>query len=380
MSKDYYEILGVKRDATEAEIKKAYRKLSLKWHPDKWVNGTEAEKKTATEKFQEISVAYGVLSDKEKRAKYDRFGDEDGAGGFGGFGDFGGMSPEEIINMFAGKGSGSSFGGGFGGFGDMFNRGGFGRQQQQEEIIRPGTDKVFNLALSIEDVMKGTTKTLEYEYDTRCPKCGGKGGSGLTDCLHCDHGRIIETKLEGHTMIRNTYPCPHCHGTGKRVVDSCKECNGTGFKKSKRKEIINVPAGVLEGQAMKIDGAGNESNNSKGPNGNLIIQFVYKFDKSKYAVINGVTGPVIYEKVDIPYYDCILGAQKEITLPNGKKVTCKIPENTKPNDNILLRGEGIMGNDYIIIVNMTYVDYGFKKSGKELDKLGEIRKLHQKYE
>lgn len=370
MSKDYYNILGVSKDASDDDIKKAFRKLSLKWHPDKHANDSEAKKKEAEEKFKEIAEAYGVLSDKEKRDKYDRFGSVDGPD-MSGFGDFGGMSTDDIINIFAGRHGMGGFGG-FGGFG-----GGF--RQQPREYVEPGADKVFNMALSIEDIFNGTTKDLEYEVDVRCSHCNGQGGSGIETCRYCGgFGTVTETQHRGPNMVfQSTRPCTHCHGTGKTVREKCSYCNGTGFKKSKRKESITVPPGVIEGQAMKMAGGGCESKNPKGHTGDLIIQFVYKIDKQKYAVVNGVTGPVVYEKVDIPYYDCILGAEKSIKLPNGKTVKYKVKENTVSNDQIFLNGEGINGNDYVLIVNMTYVDYSFKKSGKELSYLKDIQKLHK---
>lgn len=377
MAKDYYNILGVDRNASDDDIKKAFRKLSMKWHPDRHANDSEKEKKEAEEKFKEIAEAYGVLSDKEKRDKYDRFGDAD-APDMSGFGNFGGMSADDIINMFAGRSGASRFGG-FGGFGDMFSGHGFGGRSR-EEVMTPGTDKVFNMALSIEDVFNGTSKDLEYEIDVRCNKCNGQGGSGVETCHHCHGtGMVTETQRQGYTIIQNSYPCPHCHGTGKTVKEPCKECNGTGFKKERCKEKITVPAGVLEGQAIKISGGGNESKSQKGSNGDLIIQFVYKFDKSKYAVVVNGNAPIVYEKVDIPYYDCILGADRTLTLPNGKTIKYTVKENTKSGDTIIAKGEGIKGNDYIIIANMTYVDYGFKKSGKELSYLKDIQKLHQKF-
>ena len=379
MSKDYYNILGVERGASDDDIKKAFRKLSMKWHPDRHANDSEKEKKEAEEKFKEIAEAYGVLSDKEKRDKYDRFGDAD-APDMSGFGNFGGMSADDIINMFAGRSGGSRFSG-FGGFGDMFSGHGFGGGRSRQEVVEPGADKVFNMALGIEDIFNGTSKDLEYEIDIRCGHCNGQGGSGVETCQYCHGtGMITETQRQGYTIIQNSHPCQYCHGTGKTVKEKCKECNGTGFKKERRKVTVTVPAGVLEGQAIKYEGKGCESRSPKGPNGDLIIQFVYKVDKSKYAVVNRGNGPIVYEKVNIPYYDCILGADRELTLPNGKKAKYKVAENTKTDDTIILRGEGIKGNDYIIIVNMTYVDYGFKKSGKELSYLKDIQKLHQKYD
>ena len=289
-----------------------------------------------------------------------------------GFGDFGGMSADDIINIFAGR---HGFGG-FSGFGNPFGGGGF---RQQREVVEPGDDKVFNMTLTIEDIFNGTTKDLEYEVNIRCGHCNGQGGSGIETCSHCHGtGMITETQRRGPGMIfQSSHPCQYCGGTGKTVKEKCKECNGTGFKKSKRKETITVPAGVVEGQAMRISGGGCEAKNPRGQTGDLIIQFVYKLDKQKYAIMNNGRGSVVYEKVDIPYYDCILGAEKEITLPNNKKVKYKVKENTMPNDQITLRGEGINGNDYILIVNMTYVDHSFKKSVKELSYLKDIQKLHK---
>lgn len=377
MAKDYYSILGVDKNASEDEIKKAFRKLSLKWHPDKHANDSEADKKAAEEKFKDIAEAYGVLSDKEKREKYDRFGDADANFDFSG--GFGGMAPDDIINMFAGHGFGGGGFSGFGGFGDIFGR--RSRQSQPQEIIEPGANKIFNMSVSIEDIFNGVSKDLEYEVDVRCGHCNGAGGSGIDTCSHCHGtGMITETQRQGYTIIQSSHPCPYCGGTGRTVKEKCKECNGTGFKKAKKKVTITVPAGALEGYMIKKTGMGCESKSPKGPNGDLGVRVIYKFDKSKYAIVDRGNGPIVYEKVEIPYYDCILGASKEITLPNGKKVKYKVPEKTKPEDTIVLHGEGIRGNDYIIIVNMTYVDYGFKKSGKELSYLKDIQKLHEKYE
>ncbi len=370
MSKNYYDILGVSKDAKDDEIKKAFRKLSLKWHPDKHVNDSPEGKKEAEEKFKEIAEAYGILSDKEKREKYDRFGTVDGPD-MSGFGDFGGMSADDIINIFAGR-HGGGFGG-FGGFGDMFNH---SRRPQQERIV-PGENKVFNMSLSIEDIFNGTSKDLEYEVNVRCNKCNGEGGNGVEKCPYCNgKGMVVETRREGYSIIQQSYPCPHCHGTGKKVKEVCNECNGTGFKKAKRKVTVTVPKGVIEGQAIQFDNQGNESKNPKGPNGDLIIQFVYKFDRNKYAIRSDGRIIIVYEQVDIPYYDCILGAKKEIILPNGKKVKYDVPENTQNGDAIVLNGEGINGNDYILMVNITFVDKNFKKAKKELSYLKDIQKLH----
>lgn len=373
MSKDYYSILGVDRNATDDEIKKAFRKLSMQWHPDRHANDSEADKKAAEEKFKDIAEAYGVLSDKEKRDKFDRFGSVDGPD-MSGFGDFGGMSADDIINIFAGR-HGM---GGFGGFGGFNPFGGFGRHQQREAPIEPGADKVFNMGLTIEDIFNGTSRDLEYEVDVRCGHCNGQGGSGIETCQMCHGtGMVMETQRQGYTVIQSSHPCPNCHGTGKTVKEVCKECHGTGFKKEKRKVTVTAPSGVADGQAIRYDGKGCESKNPKGINGDLIVRFIYKIDKAKYAVVDRGFGPVVYEKVDIPYYDCILGAEREVKLPNGKTEKYKVPEKTAQDACITLKGKGINGNDYVLMVNITFVDYSFKKSGKELSLLKDIQKLHK---
>ena len=208
MAKDYYSILGVDKNASEDEIKKAFRKLSLKWHPDKHVNDSEADKKAAEEKFKDIAEAYGVLSDKEKREKYDRFGTVDGGFDFETTG-FGGMSTDDIINMFAGHGfGGGGFSGFGGGFGDIFGR--RSRQSQPQEIIEPGANKIFNMSVSIEDIFNGVSKDLEYEVDVRCGHCNGVGGSGIETCSHCHgSGMITETQRQGYTIIQSSHPCPY---------------------------------------------------------------------------------------------------------------------------------------------------------------------------
>lgn len=373
MNKDYYSILGVDKNASDEDIKKAFRKLSLKWHPDKHVNDSEAEKKAAEEKFKDIAEAYGVLSDKEKREKYDRFGTVDGPD-MSGFGDFGGMTPDDIINIFAGRGFGGGFGGGFGsGFGDFFNR---GHRQQREPAPEPGENIYKLVKISIEELFSGGSKTFNYDIETRCSHCGGAGGSGIEDCPTCKgRGEVVHTTRNGNFTSQTITPCPHCHGARKIVKEACSYCHGKGTTTKQASITVKWDAGVADGQTFRFTGKGSESKNPRGANGDLYVKIAYGFDKNKYAF--DPQTQTMYELVEIPYYDCILGADKEIKLPNGKTTKYKVPENTDNESQIRIPRVGINGHDYIVIVKMTMFDKSFKKSSKELSYLKDIQKLHK---
>jgi len=373
MNKDYYNILGVDKNASDEDIKKAFRKLSLKWHPDRHVNDSEADKKAAEEKFKEIAEAYGVLSDKEKREKYDRFGTVDGPD-MSGFGDFGGMSPDDIINMFAGRGFGSGFGSGFGGgFGDFFNH---GHRQQREPAPQPGENIYKLIKISAEELFNGGSKTFTYDVETRCGYCNGAGGSGIDTCPTCKgRGEVVHTTRNGNFMSQTITPCPHCHGTGKIVKETCSHCHGKGTTTKQTSITVSWNSGVADGQTFRFTGKGSESTNARGANGDLYVKIAYGFEKNKYAF--DANNQLMYELVDIPYYDCIVGAEKEITLPNGKKTKYKVPANTNDEDQIRIPRMGVNGHDYVIIARMTMLDNNFKKSDKELKLLKEIQKLHK---
>ena len=373
MSKDYYSILGVDKNASDDEIKKAFRKLSMKWHPDRHANDSEAEKKAAEEKFKDIAEAYGVLSDKEKRETYDRFGTVDGPD-MSGFGNFGGMSADDIINIFAGRGFGGGFGSGFGsGFGDFFNR---GHRQQREPAPQPGENVYKMIKINVEQLFNGGSKTFNYDVEKRCGYCNGKGGSGIENCPTCHGtGQVVQTSRNGNFVSQTISPCPHCHGTGRVVKEVCQHCHGKGTETRQESITVNWNAGIANGNTFRFAGKGSESTNPKGQNGDLYVKIVYDFDTTKYAFDS--QSQTMYELVDIPYYDCILGAEKEITLPNGKTTKYKVPENTNNESQIRIPRVGIAGHDYIVIVRMTMLDKSFKKSSKELSYLKDIQKLHK---
>lgn len=356
-SKDYYKILGVDRNASDDQIKSAYKKAALKYHPDRHVNDSEEDKKKAEESFKEVAEAYAILSDPEKKARYDRFGTVDDMPGFsGGFSGFPGgfhfngmdIDGDDIFNIFR------------------------GRRRQKEYMHEPGATIELQVAVSIEEIYSGATRKVEYDTMKRCESCHGTGGEGVETCPYCHGtGMITETQQRGPGMIfQSSHPCGHCHGTGKIVKNVCKDCGGTGLKKVKKSVEITIPRGVENGYQMKMSGAGYESKDPEGPNGDLIITLIYSFDTSKYRI----NGNNLYQLVDLPYYDVILGVEKEITLPNKEKIKVKIPKCSKDGTQVVVSGKGLNYGKFIVVVNVSYPS---AVSSKEEEALEKIRKIHK---
>ena len=262
--RDYYEVLGVAKGASADEIKKAYRKLAVKYHPDKNPGNKEAE-----EKFKEAAEAYAVLSDADKRAKYDQFGHAgvDGAGPdfSGGFGDL-----NDILNdLFGGGFSGfSGFGGGFGGFG-----GGRGQRQQQQRVYR-GRDIRVRVKLTLEEIAKGVEKEISIEKSVPCPDCGGRGARNASDiktCPACNGtGQVqrVVNSIFGQTVTYST--CQQCGGEGKIISNPCRTCNGSGLVRKRETIKVKIPAGVEAGMQLTIQGEGHAAKNN-GINGDLLV-------------------------------------------------------------------------------------------------------------
>lgn len=357
-SKDYYGILGISKNASEADIKSAYKKAALKWHPDRHANESEDKKKEAEEKFKEIAEAYAVLSDPDKKRKYDTYGTVDdvpdfssGFSGFPGFnfGGMGDMDADDIFNIFRG-------------------RGGKGSRAERHE---PGATISMQLGVTLEEIYNGATRDVEYDIETRCGHCGGQGGHGLKTCPHCHgSGMITETRSNGWSTMQTSRPCPYCHGKGTTVEEVCNECGGTGVKKQHKTIKVTIPKGVQEGQQIKIDNAGYESRDPKGVNGDLIVTFIYQFDQSKYRV----NGSTLYELVDIPYYDVILGCEKEVVLPNKEKIKVKIPKCSSDGKQITVHDKGLNHGNYVLVINVTYPTAITSKEEKLLE---DIKKLHK---
>lgn len=329
MSKrDYYEVLGVGKNASKDEIKKAYRKLSKKYHPD--INKDPG----ADEKFKEAKEAYENLSDDQKRAQYDQFGHTDpnqGAGGFGG-GDFGG----------------------FGGFDDIFSSiFGGGARRRDPNAPRQGADLQYTMTLSFEEAVFGKDTSIEIPREETCETCKGSGarpGTKPETCTHC--GGSGQLNVEQNTpfgKIVNRRVCHYCSGTGKQIKHKCSTCGGSG-KVNKRKTIkVNIPAGVDDGQQMRVSGQGEPGVNG-GPSGDLFVVFHVRnhefFERD---------GDDIYCEMPLTFAQAALGDEIEVPTLHGK-VKLKVPAGTQTGTKFRLKGKGVanvrgygQGDQHIVV-------------------------------
>lgn len=328
--RDYYEVLGVQKNATADELKKAYRKLALKYHPDRNPGDKEAE-----EKFKEAAEAYDVLSDADKRAKYDQFGHNMGPQGFpgggGGFSSAGGWSMEDIFSHF-----GDIFGGSFGGMGGFEGAG--GRSRSNRTRRRKGSDLRIKVKLSLEDIAKGVTKTLKIPTLVKCDYCNGTGakdGKAFTTCTTCNGtGTVITAQHTPFGTMQSEAACPHCHGEGKIITEKCPHCNGEGVVRKEQQITFTIPAGVSDGQVLTVQGKGNAAPHG-GVNGDLLV--VIEEIKNPELIRDG--NDVIYNlMLDLP--TAVLGGNVEVPTITGR-ARLKIAPGTQPGKVLRLRGKGL---------------------------------------
>lgn len=327
--RDYYEVLGVAKTASEDEIKSAYRKLAKKYHPDLNPGNAEAEAK-----FKEVNEAYGVLSDADKRAKYDQYGTADPQAGFGGGGFSGG---------FGGFGSG-----GFsGGFEDIFENifGGFTGSRRSNNAPEQGRDLRVDMELTFEEAAFGAKKEINLTREESCDECGGSGaakGTTAEVCQACHgSGQVRTTQNTVFGSFSSTQQCTACHGIGRIIRTPCKKCGGKGRIRRARRISINVPAGIDNGQAITLRGEGEQGKRG-GAAGDLYVYFSVKPHK-----LFKRRGNDIYLEVAVSFANAALGA--EITVPTLEdNIKYKIPEGTQPGTVFRIRGKGIKrlgGND-----------------------------------
>ena len=320
--RDYYEVLGVQKSAGEDEIKKAYRSLAKKYHPDMKPGDKEADIK-----FKEVNEAYAVLSDSEKRSKYDRFGhaafDPSAGGGGAGFGGFGG------------------FGGADFDFGDIFSSffGGGGSSRSRQNMAIEGDDVATRVTISFEEAAFGCKKDVSFARIESCGECGGSGaekGSSVESCATCrGTGRVTVQQQTMLGYMQTQRACQNCRGTGKIIKSPCKNCNGKGRIKINKKLEVNIPAGIDHMQNIILRGQGSAGVNG-GANGDLIIEVRVKEDK-----VFTRDGYHVYCEVPISFTEAALGADIEVPVLGGKTEKLHIPEGTQSGSSFTLRGKGI---------------------------------------
>ncbi len=349
--KDYYEVLGIEKSATQDEIKSAFRKLAKKYHPD------VSKEPDASEKFKEAQEAYAILSDEQKRKQYDQFGHAAfqqgaGPGGAGGY-DFSGFDFNDIFSEF--------FGGGFGGFGGS----------NSSTRARKGRDSIMRMNLTFDEAVFGCTKTVTIDTYEKCDECSGKGGHGEKTCDTC-HGSGQVTSEQrtmfGTYMTKTT--CPNCKGKGKSYDRTCSNCKGTGKVKETLTKEVKIPAGVNSGNQLRIAGAGEMGTNG-GPNGDVYIEFTVK----EHPIYQR-DGDDIYLELPLTITEAVLGCKKEIpTIYGSVKLT--IAPGATTGDRQRLRGKGISGvnsfgkGDMYVVINVvipTKLSKDQKKLFEQLNK------------
>lgn len=353
MEKNFYDILGIteeeknlSQDEFEKVLKKNYRELSKRWHPDRYATKSEEERQEAEEKFKEITEAYNTLSDSTKRQQYDF---QSSGGGMGGFDD---------IDPF-------SF------FRNM--HGGFGQQQR----VVKGQNVQAEVRITLEEVFNGGEKEVEYDVLKTCRHCNGTGSANgkVETCSACNgSGMITDVQRRGNMQTITQRPCPHCHGTGKKITNPCPKCGGDGTEVVREKEKVTIPKGVNSGQYYVIQGKGCEPNSSKGVqtiNGDLIVIF---------TVINGNDftreGDNLIYNLKVGVYDALLGCDKKIKTIDGNEITINIPECTNHGHIFTIKSKGLpnMNNpqyigDMKVIINLVMPKSLSNKDREHLKKL-----------
>ena len=335
--RDYYEVLGVSKTASDAEIKKAYRQVAKKYHPD--VNPGNAE---AEAKFKEASEAYAILSDAEKRKQYDQFGHaafEQGGPGAGGF-DFSGA---DFSDMFGDI------------FGDLFGFGGGRRSQRRGNQPMQGANVHTAVRITFEQAVFGCEKEIELTLKDPCETCNGTGakpGSSPETCPKCNgQGQVVFTQQSLFGMVRNVQTCPECNGTGKVIKEKCSDCYGTGYIAKKKKISVAIPAGIDDGQSVRIRGKGEPGVNG-GPRGDLLVEVRV----SSHPIFQR-QGWDLYSNAPISFAKAALGGEVEIDTIDGK-VIYDVKPGTQTDTRVRFRGKGVptlrnkdvRGDHYITLI------------------------------
>ena len=338
--RDYYEVLGVAKNATEQEIKAAYKKMAIKYHPDRQGDKSEAEKKEAEAKFKEAAEAYDVLHDPQKRQRYDQFGF---AGVGGASGNYQNMSMDDIFSQFGDIfsdlfGGGASFGGGFNPFGSAFG-GGFGGGRGQRKPQHKGGDLRLKVRLTLKECATGVTKKFKVKKKVTCNHCHGSGtenGSGDTQTCPTCHGAgyVLRQQRSVFGMMQTQSVCPDCQGEGTVIKNKCHLCGGTGVTTGEEVVEVKIPAGVQDGMVLNVPGKGDAAIHNGIP-GDIQVFIEVEHDKDFLRQDNDIIYNLL---IDVP--TAILGGSVEVPTLDGK-VKLKIDPGTQPGKVLRLRGKGL---------------------------------------
>ena len=318
--KDYYEILGVDRNVSDEELKRSYKKLALKYHPDRNPNNKEAETK-----FKQINEAYSILSDPQKRQQYDTFGTVDDMGGMD-------MDADDIFAQFM----------------KMHHGFGFGFEDEPKQRVFKGRDKIIKVNVTLQEIFNGVTKDITYTVNRKCQKCNGSGSKSgkIEECPHCHGtGQIHNRQQFGHMITDNITTCPYCNGLGKFVKDRCPNCNGTGVVETKESLKIQIPTiyDTIQ-QSFIHKGGGHTCENGLGINGDLRFTFNIIKDNEYSIDPNNVLN--IIKTVNVPLVDCLLGTSLAVSHLDGKTYNIVISECTPNGKTFKLTGKGFRVGSY----------------------------------
>lgn len=358
--RDYYEVLGVERNADADTIKKAYRKAAIKYHPDKNPGDKEAE-----EKFKEAAEAYDVLSNEDKRARYDRFGHAGvggaaggGAGGFGGFGG-GGFTMDDIFEQF-----GDIFGGAFGG----------GRSRGRSQRVNRGSDIRVTVKLTLQEIAEGVTKKLKVNKTVVCDQCGGSGAkdkNAFQTCSTCQgSGYVITVQNSMFGRMQTQSVCPTCGGAGRIITEKCSKCGGEGTERGQEIIEVKIPAGVGEGMALTVSGKGNAARRG-GQNGDLLVVIEEEYNPQLVR-----DGNDLIHNMNITVATALLGGEVEVPTIDGK-ARIKIAPGTHSGKVLRLRGKGLPDvngygrGDIMVVVDITIPDELNREERELIEKLSE---------
>ncbi|MBI5346097.1 MAG: molecular chaperone DnaJ [Chlamydiae bacterium] len=360
---DYYQVLGISKNATSDEIKKAYRKQALKFHPDRNPNDPTAEAQ-----FKKVSEAYEILSDDNKRRTYDQYGEEAvKSGGFGGMPGGGFSSMEEALRTFMGAfGAGEGSGGGGSIFDSLF-----GFDTSDEGAVK-GTSKKVSLTISFEEAISGTDKEMAISNHVACDACDGKGAKSSKDIQTCPTCRGTGQIYQSRGFFSMATTCSRCHGNGKVIVNPCPECHGYGRIKKKQNVKIHIPAGVDSNMRLKMSGYG-DAGEGGGPAGDL---FVFITVKPHDAFIR--EGDDVYLDIPITFSEAALGTKKDVPTPHGDSSKIIIPEGTQNSKLLRIKEKGfpnVHGNGFGDLLVRLNIETPVRLSSKQKELFEELKEL-----